>query len=604
MQQRNNSNGNSNGPNSSLPGYNRRKLLRDAGDGVPMVSNFFPIERYYDASDKVFESFEMVFEQRNNLDSAYVYGRRYCTFYVNGISKHDYYHSKQPEACRLRKRANQRVDEVLKKLELVSDWMDAEELDKETKRLALLERQKKERERKQRELEQQRIEELQKRVENLKRSSTTSNTSTSNNATTTSNSNRPVSETTQNIGESALAKLQRLKQPAQQLQPKGSKQQQQQQQQNNNYNYNNNRVNSNSNVNSQSHLPAEPDGHFLSQLNLDNDLNHLPPPLLPPTTQTRTNNTDSSPPSYNSIVKQSSYFGPSMDNNKGTKRIYPSAPPSYDHNHKNTALSTTANSNANTNQRRKERPSPLPERQRISQIVGKHRQYQQEGRIQVSPLRTYQGRVNGSTNGCTVISACVVSKHMETHGGVNDSQIQSVIDKECVPLLQSIRNKLNLGGASLIIPSDVHDYLVDHKMLYQHKFAGVAGGNISDPTHLGQLISLLKGEEGKTSHLKAGATLFFREHVISIVKFPTGATDAIYDMIDSMPSRSCNGRGSRTRCHSLDALHVHLEFYCTGKFSDTNIKYIEHNRWDDAMADFDPRVFQSFVWANLPKVKQ
>mmetsp|Transcript_24598 Transcript_24598/g.50797 ORF Transcript_24598/g.50797 Transcript_24598/m.50797 type:complete len:283 (+) Transcript_24598:657-1505(+) len=282
-----------------------------------------------------------------------------------------------------------------------------------------------------------------------------------------------------------------------------------------------------------------------------------------------------------------------MDNKKGTKTTYPSAPPSYDHGNA-----------AAANQRRKERLSTLPIRQRISQIVGKHRQYQQEGRIQVSPLRTYQGRVGGSTNGCTVISACVVSKHMETHGGVNDSQIQSVIDKECVPLLQSIRRKLDLGGASLIIPSDVHDYLVDHKMLYQHKFAGVAGGNISDPDHLGQLVSLLRGEEGKTSHLKAGATLFFREHVISIVKFPTGATEAIYDMIDSMPSRSCNGRGSRTRCHSLDALHVHLEFYCTGKLSDSNIKYIEHNRWDTAMADFDPRVFQSFVWADFPKPKQ
>jgi hypothetical protein len=188
---------------------------------------------------------------------------------------------------------------------------------------------------------------------------------------------------------------------------------------------------------------------------------------------------------------------------------------------------------------------------------------------------------------------------METHGGVTDAQITSVVDKECVPILRAIRNKLDLGGASLIIPSDVHDYLVDHKLLFQHKFVGAAGGNIVDPTHAGELINLLQGEPGKTSHLKAAATLFFREHVVSIVKFPTSSTDAIYDMVDSLPT--CNGRGSRTRCHSLDALKVHLGWYCTRKFSDSNVTYIERNKWDDNMADFDPRVFQAFVWADLPK---
>mmetsp|Transcript_14701 Transcript_14701/g.40907 ORF Transcript_14701/g.40907 Transcript_14701/m.40907 type:complete len:545 (+) Transcript_14701:307-1941(+) len=539
-----------NGPDETLPGYNRRKLLRDAGDGVPTVSNFFPIERYYDASDKVYESFEMVFEQRH-LDNAYVYGRRYCTFYVKGISKHDYYHSKKSETRR--NQANRRVDEVLKKLELVSDWMDEEEIEKEKKRLALIKRQKEERERKQRELEQKRISELQKRIEQQKKSSAT--------------------KSSENVQESALAKLQRLKQPEIARQPvplNGSIRQ------------NNRRVDT--------HVPAEPDGHLMSQMSLDLG-NDLPPPLLPPSENDDKNKENYSPPSYNSILKQSSYFGPSMDQASATASTegakYPSAP-SYDH---------------VVNKIKKGKPKKeLPIRQRISQIVAKHRRYQQEGKIQISPLRTYQGRLNGSTNGCTVISACVVSKHMETHGGVNDSQIQSVIDTECVPLLQSIRRKLGLGGASLIIPSDVHDYLVDHKLLYQHKFAGVAGGNIANPLHLGEVIALLRGEQGKTSHLKAGATLFFREHVISIVKFPTSATEAIYDMIDSMPT--CNGRGSRTRCHSIDALEVHLEFYCTGKFSDSNIKYIEQNRWNDVMADFDPRVFQCFVWADLPKPKQ
>jgi hypothetical protein len=190
---------------------------------------------------------------------------------------------------------------------------------------------------------------------------------------------------------------------------------------------------------------------------------------------------------------------------------------------------------------------------------------------------------------------------METRRGVDDDQVQSVIDRECVPLLRSIRNKLDLGAASLIIPSDVHDYLVDKKLLYQHKFAGAAGGNIVDPQHSGELLNLLRGEPGKTAHLKAAATLFFREHVVSIVKFPQGQNgeDAIYDMIDSLPT--LNGRGSRTRCHSLEAFRVHLAKYCTQKLSDANLKYIEKNPWDDSMADFDPRVFQAFVWMDFGK---
>ena len=541
------------GPDTSRPGYKRREQLREAGDGVPTVSNFFPIERYYDASDKVLESFEFSFDGRQ-LDAAYVYGKRYSTFYVNGIVDHDYYHAKKSEARR--NQANKRVDDVLKKLELVSEWMDSEELEKEKKERELIQRQKEQRRRKQEELAQKRIDEFQKRVEQQKKSA--------------------ASATLESLEESALAKLQRLSQPQGAQQPP-----QQHPQLNGSLIQNNKKINTN--------FPAEPDGHLLSQFNLESTV-AIPPHMLPPSENGNENQETNSPPSYNSILKQSSYFGPCMDNPLTTTSTpgpkYPSAPPG-DH---------------VVNQTKKKKPlNQLPIRQRITHIEAKRRTYLQEGKIQVAPLRTYQGRVSGSTNGCTVISACVVSKHMETHGGVSGSQVESVIDSECVPLLRAIRKKLDLGGASLIIPSDVHDYLVDHKLLYQHKFAGVAGGNIINPAHMGDLITLLSGEQGKTSHLKSGATLFFREHVISIVKFPKNANEAVYDMIDSMPT--CNGRATRTRCHSLDALKVHLEFYCTGKFSDSNINYIERNRWDDAMADFDPRVFQSFVWADLPKSK-
>lgn len=526
------------GPDTNSPSYDRRQILRDAGT-IPEVSNFFSIERYYDASDKLLQTFELSYESQH-LDNAYVFGRRYCTFCVDGIAKHDYYRAKTFESRR--NQSNKRVDDVLIKLERIKELMDAEEVERKQKMLALIARQKEEQIKKQRELEEKRIDDLQKRIEKQKISS--------------------VGVSSLSLEESALAKLQRLSQPQGVHQmPKH-------------------------------HLPAEPDGHLLSQISSDSSTNDLlPPPLLPPSNDGKENQNKNNfhPPSYNSILKSSSYFGPSMGNSSTSTTIpttelkQPSAP-SYDQ---------------VINQTKKKQQLPI--RQHIKHIKAKHRKYQQEGKIQISPLRTYQGRVSGSTNGCTVISACVVSNHMESHGGISAAQIQSIIDSDCVPLLSAIRKKLDLGFASLIIPSDVHDYMVDHKLLYQHKFAGVAGGNITNPTHLGDLINLLQGEPGKTTQYKSGATIFFREHVISIVKYPKNANDAVYDMIDSLPT--CNGRGSRTRCHSLDALKVHLENYSACKFSDSNIKYIEHNRWDDAMADFDPRVFQSFVWTDLPKPK-
>ncbi|KAL3918967.1 MAG: hypothetical protein SGILL_003992 [Bacillariaceae sp.] len=531
---------NGNGQDLLGPSAERRQKLKaaDANSGsIPTVSNFFPLERYWDASDKVFQSFQSSYENRH-LNEAYVYGMRYSKFCMEGITTHDYYRSNKFTSRRME--MGKRTLDVVDKLEIVKKWMDAEEEEKEARRKALLKKQKEERLRKQREIDTQRIDELQKRM--AKQKSTSSG-----------------SVSSQSLAESALAKLQRLGQPQGIAQPLQLPDQ-------------NKKVKWN--------LPVEPDGQLLSQLSAD--AGDLPPPLLPPQEHDSAGShmsNGNSPPSYNSILKQSSYFGPG----RGTPENVQPVAPSYDQVAKIS----------------KKKPKPPPIRQLISGTRAKHRELLSQGKIKVSGLGTYQGRVSGSTNGCTVISACCVSKHMQSHAGITNDQIVTVIDRECVPLLRAIRNKLELGGASLIIPSDVHDYMVDRKLLHQHKFVGATGGNIIDPSHYGQLLTLLQGEPGKTSHLKAGATLFFREHVVSIVKIPTGPNTALYDMIDSLPTYE--GRGSRTRCQSLEALKVHLSFYCTKKLSDSNVTYIERNKWDDGMADFDPRVFQAFVWADLPQ---
>lgn len=544
----------SSSPNPNSPSATRRIQLReaDANAGtIPSVSNFFPLERYYDASDKVLETFVTAFEKRH-LDEAYVYGMRYCTFCVEGIVKHDYYRQAKFEKRRID--TNQRVKVVLEKLEQVAEWMDAEEIAKEERRQAILKKQQEERLKRQREEEKKRMEELEKRLEQQRLAYAALATPSSS-----------VAATPENVQESALAKLQRLSQP---LAPPPRRK-----------------------VSFQiEEPPLDPDGHKADSSSPQNQQHPLPPPLLPPPgndddAATVPTSNGAAPPSYNQIIAaQNSYFG--------SKITPPPSTPSYESilkkKHKISAPSAPP-------------PKRLSIRQYIAQAQQMHRQLQQQRKIVISALKTYQGRVGGSLNGCTVISACVVSKHMQTHGGVTDSQIVSVVDSECVPLLRKIRGKLGLDGSSLIIPSDVHDHMVDHKLLFQHKFAGCAGGNIVDPDHLGEFLKLLKGEPGKTQHLKAGATLFFREHVVSVVKFPTSPTEAVYDMVDSLPT--CNGRASRTRCMSFEALVVQLQWYSSKKFSDGNCTYIERNRWDDCMADFDPRVFQAFVWADVPKPK-
>jgi hypothetical protein len=194
-----------------------------------------------------------------------------------------------------------------------------------------------------------------------------------------------------------------------------------------------------------------------------------------------------------------------------------------------------------------------------------------------------------------------VSHHLKEPGSVADSTIVDVIDKECPPLLRDIRKKLELEGDALIIPSDVHDHLVDCKILCQEKFAGACGGNILSAEHMGEFVRIVSsGDGGTAKNKKTGAAFFFHEHVVSIVKVPFG-NKFVYDLVDSMPRLTDPQNGnklmaSRTRCHDLEAFCSLLKWYACGKFSQSNCNYIDRNDWDESMADFDPRVFQAFVW--------
>jgi hypothetical protein len=325
-----------------------------------------------------------------------------------------------------------------------------------------------------------------------------------------------------------------------------------------------------------------------------NGVTPLPPPLLPllPPTVAAADAGEPAitPPSYDAVVKTSKYhpfFGPSLQQDTTSFTVRP------------------------PNEDRPEQPlprqqppaKPLPMRQLQDIYKNMYLKYQNAGKIQVFPIDTYQGRVSESTNGCTVISALIAALHLNnaTVAAITNEAVKQIIDKQCGPILRDIRRKLGLGAHALIIPSDVHDHLVDAKILHQEYFSGAAGGNIMDQQHSGEFIKLL-GDVKDKSNGKAAATLFFREHVISIVKFTDAAAGrrACYDLIDSMPgitSHSGKSMATRTRCNDLSSLEVLLQWYASRKFSDSNCTYIDRNPWDDSMADLDPRVFQGFVWS-------
>jgi hypothetical protein len=232
--------------------------------------------------------------------------------------------------------------------------------------------------------------------------------------------------------------------------------------------------------------------------------------------------------------------------------------------------------------------------------------------VQVYYLNTYQGKEHESTNGCTVISSLVAALHLKSEGsGIADITIEKVIDKYSPPILLKLRNKFGLQGPALLIPSDVHDYLTETKVLVQEKFVGVCGGNILDKSHVGKLIEMLENgvdvqpesrdkTETTLNDRKVAATLFFHEHVISILKVVLADGTFWYDLVDSMPSivdkNQTELAATRTRCKNRASLETFLLWYACEKFSTADVEYIDNNAWEEITCDLDPRVFQGFVW--------
>jgi hypothetical protein len=233
-------------------------------------------------------------------------------------------------------------------------------------------------------------------------------------------------------------------------------------------------------------------------------------------------------------------------------------------------------------------------------------------RVQIFRIPTHQGRLVGSINGCTLIAPllCVYYFSNESGQGLPDSVIEHVIDEDTSALLPEVRHKLGLTKDALIIPSDVHDFLLDRGLLLQEQFITVCGGNILNDMHVNELMNaIIVHNEGQ----KIAATIFFHEHVVAILKIdvPEEGGGMWFDLIDSLPyqdmlhpNESCISEdeeyipyAARIRCTDVEALRATLKWYACSKFDEKDCAYINMYAWDDLHSDFDPRVFQAFVWS-------
>jgi len=271
-------------------------------------------------------------------------------------------------------------------------------------------------------------------------------------------------------------------------------------------------------------------------------------------------------------------------------------------------------------------------------------QLEKSGSIRISQVSTYQGKNPLSTNGCAVIAPLMCVHHFVNDSsipdnGLPDHVIEKVLDKETPNLLPMIRKNLGLVDGAFLIPSDAHEALMQQQILSEKQFRNVLGGNILDESHLRAVLD----ELSKIGEKKLGATFFFHEHVVSILQLRRDENTVWFDIIDSLPHDETLLRGSsimdsarnnddvsnlskddsyrllsdfkavatgivvgdvpgqepaaRIRCLDAEALRISLQWYACSVFSIEDTTYIDTYQWDDNLADFDPRVFQAFIWS-------
>lgn len=535
------------------PSDERRAYLKSADQDVSSfpISNFCPIQRYYGAAEKALEAFEDSYSCLN-LDKAYSLGRRFATFSTEALPKHDYYRSPTEELVKLRMKNQKDIKRVIDLMERVVALMDEEEIQKKKRR------EEEERKERERQAEICRLKAVKQKChlsEKLK------------------NLDILFPKVPTGVGPTQIPPPE----PPSPFVPQ-SKQTQQ---------------------------TSDSDIMPTAENNLMADLGPLPTPMpvmasAPAITALSSTATAPAPPSYAELMKRKNTAAP----NTAFWDV------SDDISKQQSHLTTTQAPIAKVKQ-------TIPVRTRMTNSVRDFENLKSKNQIEIFYLSTYQGKIThipsrDSTNGCAVISPLVAALHLQSDDkGVTNANIAKVIDEIAPPILLRVRKKLGLGKNAFIIPSDVHDFLVDEKILLQEQFVGVVGGNILDDDHVGELFKLLENGSDEINgesltngyarnsalkHKKVAGALFFHEHVVSIVKtILAGGSRCYYDLVDSMPDHGTNS-ATRTRCKSIESFKSALSYYALTKFSTTELGYIDKNNWNADMVDFDPRVFQAFVW--------
>lgn len=421
----------------------RREALKRHNETAPIaLSNLTPITKYYSAADKVLDQFKKHLDA-GELDDAYIIGRRFALFSTVSLPKHHYYTS--PNHASLRLKNQKDAAWVTTGIERIVQVMDKQELQKQQQEEERIWKEKEEEQRKQAEWQ-------------------------------TKTRQRLLAVNSSGLGEldsndSALdmdSKLARLNA----LFPKEGV---------------NNVAESSTKIVCDNELP-------------------LPPPMAPPADIM--SNQDLALFYSSSAMQQ-------LKSDGGTPMFAEAEPPIFSDLFLDTLRTPTVDESALPHPIPTAPTPKIPVRQLRRKYSNEFESLQSSKQIEIMKLSTYQGRLSStprydSTNGCTVISPLVVATHINPEQihknsfpkptiykrGITNTEINDIIDNKAPPILQTVRSKLGLDQHALIIPSDVHDYLVDQHILPQEKFVGVCGGDILDPKHWQVLVDMLcKGRE-------------------------------------------------------------------------------------------------------------
>lgn len=643
---------------SSRPSDLRRERLRKNCDFIQTttLNNLVPIQRYFSIAVRLFEKAKKAYNESDDLDKIYVLCKRFSFFSHDLLPTHNYYNSTSKEIWKLRSQNMKQTQIVLEILEYVVDMMDHEELETQ-----------KEIQRKKEELHEMARQELVKRLTNLERRADNNNNDSSSSkkkslASATESSKSKAQGKKDREEELAIRTIEKLKLFAEKKKKARQKENKSKQQSLPKTNKSDERTFKNKSqskkkiIREDSNPMADIGKEALLRETediIDNNNSFLDIPSLENVTVLPPPSTKSEKPP---ILEESLSITPDVETIYCPPPTAPLSlpPPLYND------IFDVSPPQQQFEDKIQSPSSPednlIPILDLIEICRAEFQNLEEVSRVQINKLKTYQGRLaspdpsskdkkKDSTNGCAVISPLVAISHLKQRSdkrfSVSDEEIERIIDEKAPPILCDVRSRLGLPENALIIPSDVHDFLVDKKMLTQEMFVGVCGGNLLNPKHVDKLLFMLEfgipeeesqsnkkesnddndidnsngvsnHEKGKTSSnnkkdtkRKVAATLFFHEHVVSIIKIQEGkgSKEPSYDLIDSMPgslsdtknNKSMKG-ATRTRCKDIMTLEVTLRWYACSKFTSQNRSYIDSNVWDDALCDFDPRVFQAFVW--------